>query len=382
VKVKPQPQRPLTVALDVWAAGRPNPTGLVTLRRQYARACALLARRNQVRICYAGAEADRTWLVREGLLDCGTFRRFRIPGRLQRQAARMSFLPVSWLFGQPEIYHSFTPYPFISSHTQVVGTLIDFVPMRLPESVPLSSTLNQVRWCQWATGQPDARWIAALARLRSDQVQVVELCAGNDMFLQPSISELTLTLKTMGIRQPYLLCVNSLGLRKNHIRLLRAWEQGAFANQGWTLVLVGNGGVNPLSEKLSSGALKGVIWMGYVPAPELVHLYYGCEAVVYPSLYEGFGIPVAEAIVAGKAVLTSHRSPMADIAGQGAISIDPWDTASLARGLAELVCDRSLRQELADYNWGQRQRFSIERLAEDLFAAYQAIADDRRNKGA
>jgi glycosyltransferase involved in cell wall biosynthesis len=121
--------------------------------------------------------------------------------------------------------------------------------------------------------------------------------------------------------------------------------------------------------------------MGYVPRPELVHLYYGCEAVVYPSLYEGFGIPVAEAIVAGKAVLTSHRSPMADTAGSGAICIDPWDTNSIASGLADLICDAALRQELANYNWGQRQRFSIERLAEDLFAAYQAIAEYRRKSG-
>lgn len=380
-----QPERPLRVTLDVWDVGSPKPRGVVNLKRQFSRACALLAQSGDLHVCYAGGGADRDWLLDEGLLGYGTFHRFRIPGRLQRIAAQIKFLPLSKLLGQPDLYHYFGLYPFSSGRMRVVGTLLDFVPMRVPQFVPLDFTLDQVRWCRWAASHPDARWIAiseqtkrdalALARLREDQVSVVNLCADDDMFSQPAVQEVASTLESIGVHQPYLLCVNTLNFRKNHIRLLEAWEQGDFARQGWTLVLVGRAAGHPIANKLRSGGFDGVTWLGYLPRQQLVHLYYGCEAFVYPSLYEGFGIPVAEAIVAGKAVLTSHRSAMADIAGEGAICIDPWDTISLMRGLSELINNPSLRMKLVEYNTAQRQKFSSKRMAESLLEAYRHILE-------
>jgi glycosyltransferase involved in cell wall biosynthesis len=376
---------PLPVALDVWGVSSAQPRGVVNLKRQFARACAVLAKAGDLKICYAGADSDRHWLIEEGLLGQDSkFRRFRIPGRLQRVMAQVPPFSWSWLLGNPRLYHSFGTYGFDGRHTQVIGTLVDFVPMRVPEFVPPAFTLEQERWCEWAERHPDSKWIAIseqvkrdaleLGQLREAQVEVVRLCAEDDMFCSPVEEAVASTLDEVGIRQPYILCVNTLNPRKNHVRLLDAWQQGGFEGQGWMLVLVGHPAGNVLAERLASGEFRGVKWLGYVPRDRLVHLYYGCEAFAYPSMYEGFGIPVAEAIVAGKAILTSSGSAMADIVGEGARYVDPWDTTEILRGLSEIVSSRSLRERLGAHNAAQREDFSLDRLSGDLLRAYRRVS--------
>jgi glycosyltransferase involved in cell wall biosynthesis len=382
---KAQERSPLAVALDVWGVSSSQPRGLVNLKRQYARACAVLAKAGDLSICYAGADSDRQWLIEEGLLEHGSgFRRFRIPGRLQRVLAQVPRFPLSQLLANSLLYHSFGTYGFDGRHIQVVGTLVDFVPMRVPQFVPQAFTLEQVRWCEWAAERPDSKWIAIseqvkrdaleLGRLREAQVEVVKLCAEDDMFARPAEEAVAATLDELDIRQPYMLCVNTLNPRKNHGRLLDAWQRGRFADQGWMLVLVGHPAGNMLAERLASGKFRGVKWLGYVPRDPLVRLYYGCEAFAYPSLHEGFGIPVAEAIVAGKAVLTSSGSAMADIAGDGARYVDPWDTTDIFHGLSEIVGSASLRDRLGAHNAAQRDHFSLDRLSGDLLQAYRRMS--------
>jgi glycosyltransferase involved in cell wall biosynthesis len=256
--------------------------------------------------------------------------------------------------------------------------------MRVPQFVPPAFTLAQKRWCAWAERHPDSRWIAIseqvkrdaleLGRLRADQVEVVKLCAGDDMFSRPGEDAVASTLGDLGIRPPYVLCVNTLNPRKNHGRLLDAWQRARLQDQGWMLVLVGHPAGNALAERLASGDFCGVTWLGYVPRDQLVHLYYGCEVFAYPSLYEGFGIPVAEAVVAGKAVLTSSGSAMADIAGAGAVYVDPWDTTDILHGLAKIAGSASVRARLGAHNAGQRDSFTLDRLAADLLRAYRRVS--------
>ena len=193
------------------------------------------------------------------------------------------------------------------------------------------------------------------------------------MFAQPAAEDVAKTLGSLKIFGPYLLCVNTLNLRKNHLRLLEAWEMGGFSEQGWTLVLVGHAAGHPSARQLQNGEHKGVFWLGYLPREQLVHLFYGCEAVLNPSLYEGFGLSTAEAIAAGKPVLVSQRSPMAEVARDGAVQVDPWDIQSILQGLTLMIKDVELRRKLAAYNWSQRDDFSIRRMAADLLSAYRSV---------
>ncbi len=237
------------IALDIWKAGIPNPRGMVTYRRLFAKACNFLSEASEISLTFAGASSDRAWLFTEGIKEQDDFRLFHFPGRLERVAVHFHILPWGKFLGKPDIYHSATWYPLRSGHMQVIGTLVDFVPIRLPEFVPLELVQKQVNWCKWAARHPEARWIAIsgqtrndaleLARLNKDQVVSINLCADEDMFSIPPGEEILSTINSLNIQQPYLLCVNTLTLRKNHIRLLEAWETGKFSENGWTLVLVG-----------------------------------------------------------------------------------------------------------------------------------------------
>jgi glycosyltransferase involved in cell wall biosynthesis len=377
------PTRPLHVVLDVWDIGGAQPRGVVNHKRQYAYASTRLAQSGQITLTFAGAAADRQWLQQTGLLDRATFRTFRLPGRLQRLAADLKGLPWQVMLGDADVYHSFTWYPFRRGHLQVIGTLFDFVPMRVPATVPLNFVAAQVQWCQWAENRPDARWIAnsaqtrrdalELARVNVDQVAVVDLCADDDVFHAPEQRVIVDTLAALHITPPFLLCVNTLNPRKNHARLLEAWQHSQLGQQGWQLVLVGHAAGSPLAQQLESESSTGVRWLGYTPREQLVQLYYGCEGLINPSLYEGFGMSVAEAIVAGKPIITSRHSPMAETAADGAILVDPLDTDSLTSGLVQLGTNPLLRRELARVNWARRNDFSLARMAANLMTAYQRL---------
>ena len=112
---KLQSEHPLRIALDVWGVDSANPRGVVIFRRQFSHACALLAQSGEIHLCYAGVDADRRWLADEGLLEYGTFCRFRIPGRLQRLAAQTGFPGLGGLLGWPDLYHTFGLYRLIDS---------------------------------------------------------------------------------------------------------------------------------------------------------------------------------------------------------------------------------------------------------------------------
>lgn len=374
----------LRIALEVRGVGSPDPRGIVTLKRLYAQACSYLARTEQAELWFTGTKADHRWLQMKGLLEKATFRRFHVPGRFQRIIADtpIAFLPTLGLVGNPQIYHSSTIFPFQIHSTKVVGTLVDFVPIRVPDCVPMTFALDQMKWCQWASVHPQAKWIAisdstkrdaiSLGRVHEKQIESVPLGVEQDVFSVPSTTIVFDTLDRLGIQRPYFLCVNTLNLRKNHGRLLEAWQSGQFASRGWSLILVGHPANNPLAIKLQAESYGCVKWLGYVPREDLLHLYYGCEGFVYPSLYEGYGIPVAEAIVAGKAILTSKNSAMSDLATDGAICVDPLSVESIEMGLAKLL-DKSLRETLGYHNWQRRNDLSLERMAEAMLTAYRRL---------
>lgn len=371
-----------SIALDVWGTGSSEPRGIVNLKRQYAKAAAILAETQRIRLCYAGTASDEVWLHEERLLDHATFRRFRIPGRIARRPYLGKIFPVSRLLGQPDLFHSFTLFPFQNGRTTVIGTLVDFVPMRTPEFVPISFTAEQIAWCKWASKHPKAGWIAiseqtrqdalALGRLHEHQVTVVHPGAQDDMFIEPNPQEISSTLASLGLPSRYLLCVNTLNPRKNHARLIDAWDAGKFAASGWTLVLVGHAAGNPLTEALQANRHAGVVWLGYVSRQQLRHLYYGCAAFLYPSLYEGYGIPVAEAIVAGKTVLTSQRSSMLEIVGADSIQVDPRDVDSLTAGIRKLIDCLGTRTHETPHLHSQRFKLRLDAVSENLLQSYLA----------
>ena len=168
---------------------------------------------------------------------------------------------------------------------------------------------------------------------------------------------------------PYILSVGVLQPRKNIARLMKAFRRLKRANPDWPqqLVITGKPG---WGEGIEAGEAN-VRFTGYVLDDELPALYAGAQVFAYPSLYEGFGLPIIEAMAAGAPVLTSNRSSMPEVAGDAAVKVDPYETQSIRDGLELMLRDADLRDELRARGKAWSGRFTVEAMARDVLDAYE-----------
>ncbi len=179
------------------------------MKRQYAYACGINVLCKEITLSYHGVLSDRDWLSAKNLLPLGKFFRFRIPGKFQPTIAGTDWLPRIPFLPKSGIYHSFSYYPISMDSIQGVGTLVDFIPLRIPEysSPGLSKALSG--WCDWAQKHPGRKWIAISERTRQDaitlgkvkesQICVVNLAVDDDMFMAPDGEAIRTTLDTFGL---------------------------------------------------------------------------------------------------------------------------------------------------------------------------------------
>jgi glycosyltransferase involved in cell wall biosynthesis len=174
--------------------------------------------------------------------------------------------------------------------------------------------------------------------------------------------------------RPYVLAVGTLEPRKNLERLIAAWASlDEPARHGHVLALVGPVGwdAGPI---LSAARDAGALLLGRVSEEELRALYAGAAAFAYPSLYEGFGLPILEAMAAGAPVLTSSVSSLPEVAGDAALLVDPHDPAAIATGLTRLLHEDGLADDLRTRGRVRAAAFSWERTARETLALLRSIA--------
>jgi len=179
----------------------------------------------------------------------------------------------------------------------------------------------------------------------------------------------------------YILTVGTLEPRKNQIRLVEAFhllsQRGI--TQGLKLVLAGRKGwlYDNLFQRVTElGLTKDVIFTGVVPDKDLPALMSGALVFAYPSLYEGFGLPVLEAMACGVPVVTSNVSALPEVAGDAALIADPHDVESLAEAMRRLIENESLRTTLRNKGLTQAARFSWKRAAQETLKAYSSVVNE------
>jgi glycosyltransferase involved in cell wall biosynthesis len=176
-----------------------------------------------------------------------------------------------------------------------------------------------------------------------------------------------------GIARPYVLAAGTLEPRKNLGRLIEAWEQlPRPLHESHELVLVGPTGWE--AERIVSRARdRAVRTIGYVSDADLAALYAGCELFVYPSLYEGFGLPVLEAMAAGAPVITSNVSSLPEVAGDAGFLVDPHSVTAIRDALGQLLADAPHRQALRGAGRARAAQFSWERTASEIRGVLRSI---------
>ncbi|MDQ3876822.1 MAG: glycosyltransferase family 4 protein [Actinomycetota bacterium] len=175
-----------------------------------------------------------------------------------------------------------------------------------------------------------------------------------------------------GLSRPYVLWVGTAEPRKNLRRLLEAFS--TIDDAEIDLIVVGPKGWNETLGPLVARSGGRVRTLGFVPRSDLGPLYAGARAFCFPSLLEGFGFPVLEAMTHGTPVVTSRGTSTEEIAGDAAVLVDPLDTSDIARGLASILDDQEFASRLADAGRKRAATFTWERSADRLADVYREVA--------
>ena len=180
--------------------------------------------------------------------------------------------------------------------------------------------------------------------------------------------------------QRFVLCVGTLEPRKNHIRLVEAFAR--VRERAVKLVLVGGKGwlYDELFGRVEALGMSGdVVFPGYVANDDLPLWYNAAVAFAYPSLYEGFGMPVLEAQACGTPVLTSTASSLPEAAGDGALMVDAHDIDAMAEALDRILTDEPLRRDLRERGLAHARQFTWEKTARETASVYRrTIAEGER----
>jgi len=357
-------------------------TGLATLTRRTGRS----AVRVTLIVAREGVDLARPVAEPRGfdLIDAGPYR--RLPFFLWQQTAILRRLRPDW-------YVSTFFLPPVTPCRAAV--LIHDLSFRAnPGYYPLSIAA----YMRLLTGQAIRRAEVVVALSEFTQSEIVRFypAAGGKVTVVypgigtefcPDAEEDERALSALGVRQPYVLAVGNIHPRKNLGRLLDAWlrlpvltlasdESRSIprdAEPKPTLIWAG-------LDRWASGDLisrargSGVQLIGFVPAAYLPALYRQAEALVYPSLYEGFGLPPLEAMACGTPVLTANTTSLPEAVGDAAVTVDPTDVEALADGLARVLSDRMLRRDLRARGLARAAKFRWERTAERLVGVLDKAA--------
>jgi glycosyltransferase involved in cell wall biosynthesis len=180
-----------------------------------------------------------------------------------------------------------------------------------------------------------------------------------------------------GLPRQFMLYVGTIEPRKNLTRLMTAFAAARKAGIPHHLVCVGPYGWSSrdLTGRIERLAIQDAVhFTGYVPFEHLPAIYNLGEFFAFPSLYEGFGLPVVEAMACGVPVLTSTTSSLGEIAGDAAVMVDPMDTDAIADAIVRLATDPDLRRDRAARGLQRARSFSWEQTARDMLAVYHRAA--------
>ena len=296
-------------------------------------------------------------------------------------------IPVQAITGPLTLFHSpdFT-LPPVAGRIPTVLTVHDLSFVRDPTSAApgLRAYLNTVvpRSVARAThiladSQTTRADLIELYHTPPDKVSV--LYPGVEPRFTPVNHALTLT----AVRQryglgnaPFILAVSTLQPRKNFVRLIQAFDQ-ALRHTSVNLVIAGGKGWlydDIFTEVAQRDLSERVLFPGFVADTDLPALYSAASVLAYPSLYEGFGLPLLEAMACGTPVLTSTASCLPEVAGEAALQVDPYDIEAIAHGLHSLLHDTALREQLRQRGLTRAAEFTWPAAAQQLTDLYHQLA--------
>lgn len=299
--------------------------------------------------------------------------------------------PLQRILGGVDVFHIGEFHLPGKTAVPTVATVHDLTTILLPEQHTLLNRLVHQRRLRWIERRADQvisisectrRDLLKRYRIDPARVHVVHHAraqGGEEIRVNGGLIGAVRNRFGIGER-PYILIVGTIEPRKNHLRLVHAFESMPERFGNVRLVIAGGRGwrAEPILEGIeSSPARERIHLVGSVSSEELMALYAGAKIFAFPSNYEGFGLPLLEAMAAGVPVLTSNVSSLPEVAGDAAHFVDPDSVDSIRSGLEVLLADAGLREQLIARGRAREREFTWRRTAEATRDVYLRASESR-----
>jgi glycosyltransferase involved in cell wall biosynthesis len=381
----------MRIAFDATAIPRLM-AGAAVYTYELARALAAVDSENEYVIFARGSHFDDLPAVRAGLRVL----KVRAPSRPLRLLWEQTVLP--WRLRRLRIDVLHSPHhttPLAPCGCRRVVTFHDLTFFLLPERYPPTRRLYFQLMTRLSARVADAIIVPSEA-VRGDVMRILPASGGppERVFVIPEAAgpafrpqdavAIEAVRRRYGLEGPFLLSVGSLEPGKNRERLLQAFARLRARGLKHSLVVAGQRawhyeGEAPLARRL--GLADSVRFLGHVPQADLPALYSAADIFVFPSLYEGFGLPALEAMACGTPVVASNVSALPEVVGDAALRVSPLDVEALAGAMERLLRDDRLRSDLRERGLERAAQFSWEKAARETVEVYHRVVGARKEAG-
>ncbi|MBE8539371.1 glycosyltransferase [Geoglobus acetivorans] len=285
-----------------------------------------------------------------------------------------------------DTYH-FGPFLFLKKSKKIL-TVYDLTPLLFPETHRKSRVLmhkyifplilkssDKIITDSYSTKSDLIKYF----KIPENKIKVIYLAA-DERFKPLKEDEINKIRQKYKLKNPFILYVGTVEPRKNIQTLLKAYYKLKKQGIKHKLVIAGKIGwkYKPIFETIDKLDLKkDVIFTGYVPDEDLPALYNAADIFIYPSLYEGFGLPPLEAMACGTPVITSNTSSLPEVVGNAGIMVDPYDIDGLAKAMYEVLTNEGLKEEMRKKGLERAKMFNWRKTAEETLNVYEEVYNMR-----
>jgi glycosyltransferase involved in cell wall biosynthesis len=366
----------MLIGIDASRATSATPTGIEIYSREIIRALIALDRKNKYRLYTRETIATDFFANPNSEFRTIPFPRLwshvRLSYEMLTHAPDVLFVPAHVL-------------PLIHPRRSVV-TIHDLGHLHFPEAHPPMQRLYHTWSTQW-NARAASHIFADSEATQDDIVQLCHVAPEKISVIYPAfdariyqrirdVDKIKSTCEKYRIGNDYVLAIGTVHPRKNYARLIEAF--GKLESRDLRLVIVGKKGwlYQPILDRIQSLNLQSQIsFLDYVPASDMSALIGGARLLAFPSLHEGFGLPVLEAQACGTPVVTSMTSSLPEAAGDAALLVDPLDVDAIAGAMQRLLTDETLRAKLVARGFDNIKRFSWEVSARQVLNIIESMGD-------